>query len=79
MKSERFTKNSPNYHIIQKNVKLGLGSDECYLKLNRGALKTIEIINSKEKQKTISYEDFDKGFFPWERFQKENTNYPKRK
>ena len=47
--------------------------------IKQKALKTIEIINSKEKQKTISYEDFDKGFFPWERFQKENTNYPKRK
>jgi hypothetical protein len=41
------------------------------------ALKTIEIINLKGKQNQISYEDFDNGVFPWERFQhEENSEYP---
>jgi hypothetical protein len=38
------------------------------------ALKKIEIINSKGEQNQISYDDFDNGVFPWERFQHEKKH-----
>ena len=65
MKSERFTKNSPNYRIFQKNVKLGLGSDECYLKLNRRHSRIQRLLTPKKSKKQflmkISIRDISLG------------------
>jgi hypothetical protein len=44
------------------------------------ALETIDLLNSKNEELEISYENFNKGVFPWEVAINENdTQFPTRK
>ncbi len=45
----------------------------------RKALKTIDLLNSKDKDLPISYEDFNRGVFPWEAvINEKDTQFPTR-